>query len=311
MRITQLRQADLNLLVYFVALVEEKNISCASKRLGLSQPAVSRALQRLRELFRDDLLVRTNRKYEPTPRGRTLLQELVVILPQLEKLITGQGFDPFTEQATFRLAASDSLARLYGPALAQSHAERPGLVFAFQAYTEDRLSELESNSLDLLLDAEMRPLSASLRSEPLFEEEFVCAVDRHSRYQQRLSLGQYLEAEHVGISVLGDQQTIPEMALTKVGVKRRCVFTVPYFGVAIHMVRGTRLIATLPRRTAELLVDRQQTRLILPPPELGKFRYLMIWHARQQLDVQHLWLRQAIRDATERLRQSSEDVANA
>ena len=298
MRLTQLRQADLNLLVYFIALVEEKTISRAAKRLRLSQPAVSRSLQRLRELFRDDLLVRRARKYELTPRGQALLQELTVILPQLERLISGKEFDPSTEQAAFRLAASDSLAQLYGSALAIRHAERHNLDFLFQAYTDDRFSDLEANRFDLLLDAEFRALPATLKSEVLFEEELVCAVDKESPYREKLSLAQYVAADHVCISVLENQQAVPDLALTKVGAARRCAFTLPYFSVGLNMVAGTSLIATLPRKLAERLVNPVQTRLVSAPDELGSFRYLMIWHSRQDGDVRHLWLRQSIRDAT-------------
>ncbi len=299
MRLTQLRQADLNLLIYFIALVEEKTISRAAKRLRLSQPAVSRSLQRLQSLFNDDLLVRRTRLYEPTPRGQALLQELTVILPQLERLISGKEFDPSQEQATFRLAASDSLAQLYGHALARRHAECHNLDFLFQAYTDDRFSDLEANRFDLLLDAEFRALPASLKSEVLFEEELICAVAKESPLSKKLSLAQYLAADHVCISVLENQQTIPDLALSKVGATRRCAFTLPYFSVGLHMVAGTSLIATLPRKLAETLVNPMQTRLVPAPDELGRFRYLMIWHTRQDLDVRHLWLRQAMREATE------------
>ena len=298
MRLTQLRQADLNLLVYFIALVEEKTISRAANRLRLSQPAVSRSLQRLRELFHDDLLVRRTRQYEPTPRGQALLQELTVILPQLERLISGKEFDPSTEQATFRLAASDSLAQLYGPALAKRHAKRHNLDFLFQAYTDDRFSDLEANRFDLLLDAEFRALPATLKSEVLFEEELVCAVAKESPLRKKLSLAQYLAAEHVCISVLENQQAVPDLALTKLGAARRCAFTLPYFSVGLNMVAGTSLIATLPRKLAENLLNPTQTRLVAAPDELASFRYLMIWHFRQDVDVRHLWLRQAIREAT-------------
>ena len=298
MRLTQLRQSDLNLLVYFVALVEEKTISRAAKRLGLSQPAVSRSLQRLRELFKDDLLVRRTRQYETTPRGQVLLQELTVILPQLERLIAGKEFDPYTEQASFRLAASDSLAHLFGPALAKAYAERQNLTFLFQAYTDDRFSDLEANRFDLLLDAEFRALPPTLRSEVLFEEKLVCAVARESAYRKKLSLAQYLAADHVCISVLENQQAVPDIALTKVGAARRCAFTLPYFSVGLSMIAGTSLVATLPCKLAELLVNPEQTRIVSAPDELGSFRYLMIWHSRQDLEVRHLWLRQAIREAT-------------
>src|SRR5258708_18954422 len=107
MRITHLRQADLNLLVVFTALAEERNVTRAASRLLLSQPAVSRALQRLREMFHDDLLIRTSSGYEPTPKGERLLRELATILPRLDRLLSGEDFDPRKEETKFRVARND------------------------------------------------------------------------------------------------------------------------------------------------------------------------------------------------------------
>src|ERR1700722_10348385 len=110
MRITHLRQADLNLLVAFTAVAEERNITRAASRLLLSQPAVSRALHRLREMFHDDLLIRTSNGYEPTPKGQRLLQDLATMLPRLDRLMAGGEFDPATEDGSFRIAATDHAA---------------------------------------------------------------------------------------------------------------------------------------------------------------------------------------------------------
>src|SRR5580700_3984942 len=99
MRTTQLRQADLNLLIVFAVLAEERNVSRAAERLLLSQPAVSRALQRLRDMFHDDLLIRAASGYELTPQGQRLLQELEISLPRLDRLLSGAQFDPAREEA--------------------------------------------------------------------------------------------------------------------------------------------------------------------------------------------------------------------
>src|ERR1700719_3419339 len=120
MRITHLRQADLNLLVVFTALAEERNVTRAAARLLLSQPAVSRALQRLRDMFHDDLLIRTANGYEPTPKGQRLLQDLATMLPRLDRLMASGDFDPSTEDATFRIAGTDHAAHLLVPLLCNS-----------------------------------------------------------------------------------------------------------------------------------------------------------------------------------------------
>src|SRR5271167_1598120 len=120
MRIGHLRQADLNLLVVFAAVAEERNITRAASRLLVSQPAVTRALQRLRDTFHDDLLIRTSNGYEPTPKGQRLLHELETALPRLDRLMAGADFDPAREDSEFRIAATDHAAHVLVPPLYQS-----------------------------------------------------------------------------------------------------------------------------------------------------------------------------------------------
>src|SRR6266404_2211040 len=131
MRSTHLRQADLNLLVVFTAVAEERNITRAASRLLLSQPAVTRALQRLRDTFHDDLLIRTSTGYEPTPTGQHLLQDLATMLPRLDRLMAGGDFDPVTEDASFRIAATDHGACLLVPPLYTSVLKSTKVEFSF------------------------------------------------------------------------------------------------------------------------------------------------------------------------------------
>ena len=249
-------------------------------------------------MFKDELLVRIAKGYQPTPRGQELLQKLAIVLPQIDVLISGKSFDASTEEANFRVVAADSLAHLYGPVFAGEHRHTPGVSFTFSSYTEDRYALLESNSCDLVLDAEFKTLAPALRKETLFEEEFVCAVRKGNRFSCKLTLAQYLSAEHVSISIFDQRQSVPDIALAKLGVTRHSAFSVPYFEVALRMVAGSDLIATLPRSLAATLLDRESTQLLKPPAELGRYRYIMAWHKRQELDVSHVWLRQAFRDAT-------------
>src|ERR1700690_3680403 len=120
MRTTYLRQADLNLLVVFTVLAEERNVTRAAARLFLSQPAVSRALQRLRDMFHDDLLIRTASGYEPTPKGKRLLQDLATMLPRLDRLLSGEDFDPQTEETTFRIAVTDHASHVLCPLICRT-----------------------------------------------------------------------------------------------------------------------------------------------------------------------------------------------
>lgn len=295
MRITQLRQADLNLLVVFTALAEERSVSRAASRLLLSQPAVSRALQRLRDTFHDDLLIRTATGYEPTPRGERLLQELTVMLPRLDRLLSGAAFDPSVEDAAFRIAVSDNASQVVCPLLCQMilpYSERVSCQFV--PLHEGTFDAMERGRLDLALNADDGHTPDRFHREVIYDDDFVCVVAKASRYSGRLTLKQYLAGLHVGVGVLTGRQTIPEQRLAALGKRRTCAIEVPFFTAAIRCVAGTSLIATVPRRLAELERHDPAIKFVRPPAEMQGFRYLMIWHPRLHTDQAHVWLRSMI-----------------
>ena len=296
MRVTQLRQADLNLLVVFSVLAEERNVSRAAERLLLSQPAVSRALQRMRDTFHDDLLVRTAKGYEPTPQGERVLRELEIMLPKLDRLISGSTFDPATELSSFRIAATDNATSIIAPVLCREVLPRAQQVrFSFASWRGDVFEDLTHGRLDLALIGDEGHVPSPLQSEVIYEEEFVCIVAADAPYKRQITLKQYLAAEHIGVDVVEGSQHIPEKRLAAHGYRRRTVITLPYFGAAVRCVAGTKLILTAPRRFASAEAEKRSIRLIEPPEELTGFKYLMIWHPRVNTDAAHSWLRGEIR----------------
>jgi DNA-binding transcriptional LysR family regulator len=302
MRITHLRQADLNLLVVFTALAEERNVTRAAARLSLSQPAVSRALQRLREMFDDDLLIRTSGGYEPTPKGQRLLQELESTLPRLDRLLSDSDFDPATEETTFRIAMTDHAAQVLCPLFCKTVLPAGAKVsFDFVALHDGTFEAMEKGRLDLLLNADDSHLPSQFASEIIFEDEFACVTARESSFSRALTLKQYLAASHIGVSVLGGLHTIPEQRLAAVGARRHYRICVPYWATAVRSVAGTKLIATVPRRIAELEADNPALKILKPPEILGTFKYLMAWHPRVNTDAAHVWLRSVIREAGKRI----------
>jgi DNA-binding transcriptional LysR family regulator len=128
----------------------------------------------------------------------------------------------------------------------------------------------------------------------LYEEEFVCVVSASRSRGERLTLKQYLEGEHIGVSTLGDAQTIPDDRLAALGHKRNVVVQVPYFSAAIHSVPQTKLIATVPRRFAQAYAGDRRIRFLVPPEPMHSFKYVMVWHPRVNTDAAHIWLRKTI-----------------
>ena len=300
MRVTHLRQADLNLLVVFTALAEERNVSRAAERLSLSQPAVTRAMQRLREMFQDDLLVRVSGDYALTPKGERLLQEVETMLPRLDRLLAGGDFRPAEETAHFRLAGTDYASHVIGVPLARCLLEAGRhLRFEFSPLRDEVFDLIERGRIDLILHADDDNIPSHLSRQAIFEEEFICVVAQSSFYGDRLTLDQYLNASHVGVTIFGGSQTIPDQRLAENGLKRQIAFGVPFFAVAMHMVGGTDLIATVPKRMAMFKGLGPDLRFVNAPEIMGKFTYQMIWHPRMESDAAHLWLRKAVQKVSQ------------
>jgi DNA-binding transcriptional LysR family regulator len=298
MRITHLRQADLNLLVVFTVLAEERNVTRAAARLFLSQPAASRALQRLRDMFHDDLLIRTSSGYDATPKGQRLLHELESSLPRLDRFLSGTEFDPATEETSFRIAATDHASHVLCPMLCRTVLPSAGKVsFHFVPWHVAQFEATEKGRIDLLLVADDGTAPSHFTKEVIFEVEFACVVAKESEFRRALTLKQYLAADHIGVDIVGGIQTIPEKRLSAIGAKRHCPIVVPYHTTAMRSVAGTNLVATVPRRMAELEASNPCVRIVNAPAALGEFKYLMAWHPRMNSDAAHVWLRSIIRDA--------------
>ncbi len=301
MNFAQLRQADLNLLVVLAVMAEERNVSRAADRLSLSQPAVTRALQRLRATFRDDLLVRVSGDYEPTPKGQRLLQELEAILPRLDRLLAGVDFNPAVEEARFRLVGTDYATQVVCLPLCRRILEAGHKVSLDVSPLNDVVFDaMERGRVDLALLADDGRSPHKFIKEEIFREEFVCVVAGESPYSGRITLEEYLDAVHIGVATFEGIQTIPEKQLAAVGT-RRCAFRVPYFSMAIRGVAGTKLIATVPGRIAAYEVKDRDLKIVRAPEVFGKFKYLMVWHPRMHSDSAHAWLRSMIREIGESL----------
>jgi DNA-binding transcriptional LysR family regulator len=299
MRLEKLRQADLNLLITFAAIAEEKSITTAAARLFLSQPAVSRALQRARAMFQDDLLVRSPRGFELTLRGREILQELEGLLPRMENLVTPNLFDPTREKSHFRISGPDNVCTVVLPRLCRQYANgRYQVHFEFLPWQSGIAELVEHGQLDLVLHIDDGLLPSHFQSERLYREDWICAVARRSHFGDRLSLKQYLAASHIVVSTYAGVQTIPDKQLAAVGAQRSSCIRVPYFGVALHCLPGTELVLTVTSGMHSVVRGNRELRAVKAPRELHPFHFLMAWHPRFNSDPRHAWLREALRSTT-------------
>jgi DNA-binding transcriptional LysR family regulator len=297
MRDVHLRNLDLNLLQPLRALLEERHVTRAAKRSFLSQSAMSRTLERLREMFADPLLVRSGRAYERTVRGERVLRELESLMPRLEAMVRGKDFDPVRSRDRFRVALTDHTSVTLMPALvalvrrAAAHAELEVSVWRTQSY-----EDVAAGRIDTALSAEEAP--PALESEVLFHLDFVCLVGSAQRIRTgRFTLKQYLQFPHALVETFEGQQTWVDRPLAQLGVKRRVALTLPFFVPAIFAIAQTDLIVTVPRKLAKIVASMAGVRVVEPPREIKAFPYFMAWHPRLTAEPACAWFRQQLRMA--------------
>jgi DNA-binding transcriptional LysR family regulator len=294
-RTAQLQQVDLNLLVVLAALLDERHVSRAADRIGLSQPATSRALQRLRRTLDDELLVRTRDGYQLTPRAERIRRELAGILPRLEVLFGAERFDPATATDSFRLMGTDFTTSVFAPGLSRRmFREAPGTSMTFEQWHDGVFEDVSHGLVDLAFVAVS--VDPTLRSELLFEDRFVCLMTADNPLADRdaLTLTEFLGAAHVMVDVLQGEQSAVDRRLTELGHHRRAALSVPYHTAAALAVPETQLVATLPARLLSTL-DHPALRVVTAPPEIAPMTFLMTWHPRVDDDPAQRWLRDLVR----------------
>jgi DNA-binding transcriptional LysR family regulator len=287
----QVRKVDLGLLTTLQALIEERSITRAAERMHLSQPAMSRAFDRLQELFNDELLVRTRQGYEPTLRALHLYAEIERLLPSLEGLLRGDDFDPATATDTFRIAATDYATSVVFPSfMARLKTHAPHVALEVFPFTETVFRRLETNALDLALWVNNAP--NELRSQVLFHDRFMCLVRTgHPIGKDKLTLERYLSYPHASVTLAEGRQGIIDDILDEKGLQRHVQLKIPYFASAAWTIEHSDMVLTVPKRLASRLGKIARVRLIAPPIELVEFRYIQVWHPRMDSDLAHQWLR--------------------
>jgi DNA-binding transcriptional LysR family regulator len=294
MREVHLRDVDLNLLHALRALLEERHVTRAAKRCFLSQPAMSRALGRLRETFGDPLLVRTGRAYERTVRGERVLGELESIMRRLETMLQGQEFSPARSQECFRVAMTDHGSTILLPVLLQRiRKAAPDVRLEVSAWRTQAYEDAAAGRIDVALSAEAVP--PTLEYELIFTLDFVCLVgSAHPVRTRRFTLKQYLQLPHALVETLDGQQTMVDRPLAQLGVKRRVALRIPFFIPAIFAIARTDLILTVPRKLAKIAA-MTGLRMVEPPREIKAFPYFMAWHPRLAQEPAQAWFREQLR----------------
>ncbi len=294
-----LRSLDLNLLVVFDALMRKRNVTHAAQSVGLSQPAFSNALSRLRERLGDELFIRTPGGMRPTPWALQLSGPVSAALGDIENALDGAAFDPARSQRTFTIAALDyATIVLLPPLLRRIKGEAPGVIVRIHTPSVITGEFLDTQQADLALFSWSDPPERFV-SEPLLDEDWVCVMrPDHPLAGAPLTLDAYTNAEHLLVSPRGDLRGWVDDILAERGRTRHIAVTMPTFGPAPLILETTDLILACPKRVGRVFAERIGMAMTRCPVEAppGMRSIDMIWHARLGNHPAQIWLRDLLRD---------------
>jgi DNA-binding transcriptional LysR family regulator len=282
---------DLNLLRVFDAVLHEKGVTPAAARLGLTQPAVSNALARLRKTFGDALFVRTPRGVDATPFARELAEPVRQALALLESALAhGPGFDPATSTRAFRFYMSDlGQIEFLPPLVERVQRLAPNVRLEAVSFDLEHIADgLGSGALDLAIGF-LPALGPPVQRKFLFRDPYVCLM-RADHEIRTLTKKAFLNASHALVTYRGGHRVVEE-ALERAGLARRIALRVPHFTVVPMVLERTDLILTLPARVARVFERRGRLKALPPPVAIPPAEVAVHWHERFEPDPGNRWLR--------------------
>ena len=288
-----LASVDLNLLVVLDALLAEAHVGRAARRISRSQPAVSHALRRLRELLGDQLLVRVGSRMELTTRAVHLREALPDALERVRILLAAESFVPATSSRRFKVVIHDHLADLVVPAVVRRmSAEAPGVRLEVLPWESPFSMTAEGlRAIDLCTSCSLADLPGFER-RALFTDTEALVVRRDHPLASRLrTLRTFAEARHIAVT-----RDPLDAWLRKEGVERRIALTVPSYLQALHAAAASDLVAFVPRRLAEAMAPRLSLAIVRPPIDPGTYQEFLFYARRCEDDAASRWLRDIVID---------------
>jgi DNA-binding transcriptional LysR family regulator len=287
-----LASLDLNLLVALDALLLEASVSRAAMRIGLSQPATSHALQRLRDILRDPLLVRVGARMELTPRAQALRGPLAQALDQVRGLFVRDDFDAARSERHFRMMMPDLAVELLVPPLMERITElAPNIRLDIVPWRGPAIMTAEfARTLDLVIS--IGDAFKGFHRQLLYKDADALAVRRGHPVGAKLKRREtFLNARHVAVIIRGQNADLIDDWLRTKGVERQIALVVPGYIEALHVVARTDLVAFVPRRLIAALAKPLSLTTVAPPLDPGIDEQFMFYPTRAQMDPGSIWLR--------------------
>lgn len=295
----QLRDIDLNLLVVFHQLIQQRRVARVAEQLGITQPAVSNALARLRRLLDDPLFTRTPAGMQPTPLAEQLAEPVARALELLHGALNQRGsFEPAHSERVFTIGMTDIGEIYFLPKLMDAIAQAaPGVSVSTMRNAAINLKEeMEAGHVDLAIGL-LPQLKSGFFQRRLFTQRYVCLFRQgHRLDRRRVTLREFSAAEHVVVVSPGTGHGRVDELLERGGVRRTVRLTVPHFVAVGHILQHTDMVATVPERLAQALVGPFGLSFAAHPAELPEITIKLFWHAKVHKDPANQWLRGLVFD---------------
>ena len=293
-----IKNFDLNLLVVFQALFEEKNVTKASKKVGITQPAMSNALNRLRYLVNDELFIRGPKGMRPTPRANELSLPINSALNNLELSLSSINFNPLTTKKNYRISMSDDVAPLLIPNISK-FLETKSPNSSLQISHEqgfDALNLLDNNEIDFAV-GRFETIPKRFSSKILFSEKYVCIVRNTHKFakEKKLSIKQYLESRHLRVAPSNATVSPIDRALGQIELERRVFIRIDLITLAPLFIKNTDLVLTLPSVTAERMAKSYGFTILYLPIDLDLRHTKLVWHAELTNHPAFDWIKEQIK----------------
>lgn len=308
---------DLNLLVYLDVLLREGSVTKAANQLSITQPAMSNGLKRLRDLFKDPLLVRTSDGMTPTKRALELQPTIRDVLSKLESSIQPETeFNPETSTRTFRIMTSDyAESTLLLELIEELNFKAPNITLDLITPSDVTFHDVEQGRVDMAINR-FDELPLSFHQKVIWYDQFACVLNKDNPRIKKFNLDAYLSGQHIWVSKTGfgigvgiDPNEVQKLGwvdaeLTKIGKQRQIRVFTRHYHAALQLAKTQNLIATLPSRAAKIFKNDPELVVLPPPFDIPPIALKMAWSALLHHDAGHIWLRRLIADVAERMNQA-------
>ncbi|MDG2522595.1 LysR family transcriptional regulator [Caulobacter segnis] len=295
---------DLNLLPVFVTLMEERNVTRAAERLGITQPALSNALGRLRLVMRDPLFIRERYGMQPTPMALELAPVIAAALAKIDDVVLGQQeFDPARAERLMAIASNSYVEFVMGAAIVtRLGRSAPGIKLRLIPYGSDLAETGVVSGNTAMALGRIVEAPDNVVVQHLMDETLACVVRAdHPEVGDSLSREQYERLKHVNVLPPGRLRAGLFQALEQQGLRREVAVSVTHFLAVPELIAVTDYCSTLPSRICRRLAADPRLKILPAPADLGTFPVQMAWHVRYRHDPAHRWLRSVVSEAARAL----------